>query len=81
MSGVVLVLRSWKRCPLRLRVVPPAGSSLLTAAASPSLQALYSAWAGMFFGMIRRLARIVGVERFGGSGSEAIARQVNLGSS
>ena len=33
----------------------PAGSSLLTAAASPATHASYSASAGMFLGMIRRL--------------------------
>jgi hypothetical protein len=55
MSGVLLSLKGWKATPLRLRGVPPAGSNLLTAAASPATHAANSAPAGMFFGMILRL--------------------------
>jgi len=60
---------SWKveAWPLRLSRVPPAGSSLLTAAASPSQHAQYSAWAGMC-GMILRLESSRGAERVGGGG-------------
>jgi hypothetical protein len=47
MRGVVIVSGAWKLGPLRLSGVPPAGSSLLTAAASPAPHALNSAGAGM----------------------------------
>ena len=43
MIGVLLVAGYWKGRPLRLSRVLPAGSSLLTAAASPAAHALKSA--------------------------------------
>jgi len=70
MRGVALSLARWKGSPLRLTRVPPAGSSLLTAAASPSAHALNSAWA-LMFGMILRLAGLQGAERFDGRGGGA----------
>jgi hypothetical protein len=47
MSGVFFETWHWKFGPLRLRLVPPTGSSLLTAAASPEQHASNSARAGM----------------------------------
>jgi hypothetical protein len=46
--------------------VPPSGSSLLTAAASPERHASYSAWAEMGDMIVRREAQ--GAERCGGGG-------------
>ena len=54
-------LEGW---PLRSRGVPPAGSSLLTAAALPSRHALYSAWPGMCGTIFPLGSRRT--ERFGG---------------
>jgi hypothetical protein len=47
--------------------VPPSGSSLLTAAASPKRHAVYSAWAEMGDMIVRLGSR--GTERRGGGGA------------
>ena len=58
---------AWKAGALRLSGVPPAGTNLLTAAASPALHASNSACAGLAFGIVLgRGSR--GAERFGGGG-------------
>jgi len=50
--------------------VPPAGTSLLTAAASPAKHASYSARAGMC-GMLFRASQNAGLEHFGRGGGGA----------
>ena len=66
MSGVSFWERACKAGPLRLSRVPPTGSSLLNAAASPSTHAFHSAWEGML-GMIIDLDRGAGRSASAGS--------------
>jgi len=75
MSGVreklQLLAADWKRGPLRLSGVPPAGSSLPTAAASPRAHALSSASAVMRVGMSTLRLGSRGEGRFGRCGGGA----------
>jgi hypothetical protein len=68
MSGVLLSSGGWKRGPLRLRGVPPRGSNLLTAAASPFKHAVYRA-CGLMFVIIAASVRLKRrVSSIGGGG-------------
>ena len=70
MSGVFLSVAEWKSGPLKLSGVPPAGSSLLTAAASPRTQASYSA-AARRVGIVLRLRSREAEGALGSGGSDA----------